>query len=157
LLDALLERDILILNDKFEDDTNYILEHYGKKGMKWGTRSASKSLSGLTPRQRNRELNRRAKSKEKATRLKTVEKARTDVSRGGKAHRELMKAKDAHAANKKKHGTREARRILRTAKQKHYETAVVSQQAKNGKEVALTFLAAGVGALAVGALALADQ
>ena len=35
----------MILNDDRQEDTIYVIEHYGKQGMKWGVRSASPNAS----------------------------------------------------------------------------------------------------------------
>jgi hypothetical protein len=125
-------------------DEEDFLQHYGKKGMKWGTRS-----TGGSSRQRNKNLNKISRAKSKTERLKTVEKARVSVSKGGKSYNQLKRAKQSHSANKAKLGSHEARKILRKAKEKHYNEAVIAQQTKNGKETALLLTAGTVGALAV--------
>jgi hypothetical protein len=123
---------------------DYFLEHYGKKGMQWGVRSN---------RQRNRELNRRSRAKDRAKNTKEIERARARV-KSGKTRNELQRAKNAHAGNKAKLGSREARKILNKAKNKHYEEVTTSQTAKNGKEVARNVLILG-GAFAAASVASA--
>ena len=130
-------------------DEEQYLEHYGKKGMRWGTRSASpRSVA----RQRNKALNKASKAKERKENVRKIEKARASFD-SGKADRELRKARQAHSANKTKLGSREARKILREAKQKHYNESTVAMTAKNGKEVTQNLLVAGgVGLLTYAAI-----
>ena len=116
-------------------DVEDFLEHYGKKGMKWGQRSAP------IDRQRNKELNKKSRAKD----AKTIEAARARV-KSGQTKADFLNAKAAHAENKRKLGTREARRILYEARDKRYEEVAISRTAKNGKEVAIS-VATGVGAL----------
>jgi hypothetical protein len=119
-----------------------LLEHFGKKGMHWGVRSNPA----------NRSMNKAARAKNMAKFKSSVETARANVAPGGKSSIALQKAKNAHAANKAKLGTFEARRILNEAKNKHYQEVRLAQQAKDGKEVTkvlLTSAAAGVAVFAI--------
>jgi hypothetical protein len=148
----------MILNEEPE----YIIEHYGKQGMKWGVRRDSKT--GVRPiaktldkskvgkaaaanvdrsmaRSRNRELNKASRAKD----VKTIEAARARV-KSGQTKADFKNAKAAHAENKRKLGTREAKRLLYEARDKRYEEIAISRTAKNGKEVAIS-VATGVGAL----------
>jgi hypothetical protein len=116
-----------------------LLEHFGTKGMRWGTR---------TSRQQNRELNKASRNKDRQKHLIAVEKARANV-KSGKTKSEFLKAKSQHSANKIALGSREARKILNKARDKKYLEVNTAQTAKNGKEVAVRLAAAGLFAAAL--------
>ena len=125
-----------------------LLEHYGKKGMHWGQRSSA------ADRASNKAKNKASRTKDMAKFKQDVEKARATV-KSGEAKRKLKTAKEAHASNKAKLGSREARKILMQERIKYNETVTTSQQAKDGKEVAKVILGGVAGAIAAVAISRA--
>lgn len=117
-----------------------LLEHFGKRGMHWGVRSSS-----------NRSKNQESRMKDRQKRNLEIDKARQKVE-SGKVKQDYKKAKDAHAANKEKLGSREARKILNKAKEKRYNDINNSRLAKSGKETAVAI--AGTAAFAIAYTAL---
>lgn len=123
------------------------LEHYGKKGMRWGERHA---------------LNKASRAKDRAKLDKQIDRARartTGTTRsarlgltdsGSKSHLEFKKARAQYKVDKQKMGSREARKILNKAREKRMNDIQTSQFAKSGKETTLVVLGvAGVVGLSV--------
>lgn len=114
------------------------IEHFGKKGMKWGVR---KQFSA-----KNRALNKASRKKDAEKQLAEVTKARADTKsptfwkNTSKSNLQLKKAKSQHNANKEKLGSREAAKILNKAREKRANTLSKSREAKNGKERATRML-----------------
>ena len=121
------------LTDRNIDD---FLSHYGVAGMKWGQRRA---------------INKASRQKERKLHEKTVETARKNVQKGGKTHKQLERAKAQYKIDKKTKGAATARRIYNQKAEKHYAEIAKSQEAKNGKEVAL-IIGAAVGLTALSAI-----
>lgn len=120
------------------------LEHFGRKGMKWGVR---KSRPGAFATSKHKhQLNKASRKKDFEKHASNVDKARGRLA-SGKTKRDWKKAKGEHAANKAKLGGREARKILQKARDKKFNDASVSQQARDGKEVAIILGAGAVGAI----------
>jgi hypothetical protein len=119
-------------------DEDVYLEHYGKKGMKWGQR-----------RQQNRALNKASRKKDVAKIDKEIDIARKRLD-SGRARQDYLKAKAQYKTNKAELGSREARKILNKVKAKNYQDYNLSIQAKSGKETTKAVLAVvGLTALSV--------
>lgn len=129
------------LSDAAIDD---FFEHHGVRGQKWGVRRAA--------RQNNRALNKASRQKDRQKFTKSVETARAKFS-SGDANREWKSAKAQFHKDKATKGSREARKILNKTRDKQRQEFALSQQAKNGKELAGFMLASAVGSVAIGFLA----
>lgn len=120
-------------------DTELVLEHYGKKGMKWGQRHAANKAS----RAKDRVAYDKSIDKARSRTTGTTRAARLGLSdTGSKSHTEFKKAKAQYKVDKQKMGSREARKILNKARTKRITDVNMSQQAKSGKETALVVLGA---------------
>lgn len=118
------------------------LVHYGVKGMKWGVRMRT-AREGF---QRNRELNKKSRAKDRASRDRQIDAARDRVSKRDPDVFKNVKAE--YKADKKAIGSREARkkRAVKLDKlQSDFETA---RLAKSGRETTQAVL------LAVGTVTL---
>lgn len=139
-----------------DEDVDAFLAHYGVKGMRWGVRRDPKT--GVRPiaktlnegrigraskanvdrhnaRVNNRKLNkasRRADAKKHET---EVETARERV-RSGKSKRDVKQAKREYKQNKHEIGSREAKKILKKARDQRIKDLEDAQKFKNNKEVA---------------------
>lgn len=127
-----------------DEQIDEYFEHHGTKGMKWGVRRAA--------RRGNRALNKASRHKDSQNFEKSVDKAREHF-RSGKAKEEWKTAKAQFHQDKVTLGSREAKKILNKTRTKQREQAILSQQAKNGKEVAGILLASFAGALAISVIA----
>lgn len=120
------------------------LEHYGKKGMRWGNRKSSDRIT-LTDRFRANMGAQRILAEQNK---KEIVKARVALA-SGKSQAAVDKAKsDYKAALKAKDqkGAAMAKKILIEKKAVHYNNVEVAGRAKDGKELAgqiLKELAAG--------------
>jgi len=149
------------------------IEHYGKKGMKWGVRKqfsgsnraknevtkAREQTGRITTNRQNAKGERVAfrkdwKGKTKLEKRATIEKARRDLhgtKRGGinskdsKAMMKFQKAKDVRNSNKAKLGSREANKIFKKHKRELQRTIAVANSTKNGKEFVSVLLLGGYG------------
>lgn len=130
--------DILEHQGLTDEEIDDFFEHHGVKGMRWGQRRA-----------RNRELNRASRKEDRAKHQTDVEKAR-EFFKSGDAKAEWKQAKADFKKNKGEIGSREARKILNKTRDQQIEKYSKSQEAKNGKEVALVVLGV-VGASILGA------
>ncbi len=130
-------------------DEDIYLEHYGKKGMRWGERRAAASS--------NRARNKESRKSDRDKHRNKVDKAAEKIN-SGRSQREYKKAKSQHAQNKANLGSREARKILNTARAKRDADWNTAMQARDGKEAAQIIL--GTTAVAIGVaslMALADS
>lgn len=126
-----------------DEEIDAFLEHFGVKGMKWGQRKAA--------RQRNRELNKASRAKDKAKYVSSIEKSRANIN-SGKTDAAFKAVKAGHSQRKKDLGTREARKILAKARNKRDTEYAVAQQAKNGKEATAILIASVAGSILVSKL-----
>jgi hypothetical protein len=129
------------------NEVDDFLEHFGKKGMKWGKRSSSSSSSSPTKtRGELRELNKVARSENKA-------KAKSDRAKEDKAHDDkvnkardgfhkdaanLDKAQQKYKADKKVIGKVAAKRALKEAEDKYidsFNTATLSTTKEAHKQM----------------------
>lgn len=131
------------------------LEHYGKKGMKWGVRKAE----GSGPS--NRELNKASRAKDradaKATKKKNtddwdneIDSARSRIA-GGQGRKDVKAAKQQYKADKQALGSREAKKALNAVKNRVATDEAVAGLAKSGKETRnAVIFAVGASVVAVG-------
>lgn len=118
-----------------QEDEDF-LEHFGKKGMKWGVRNPE-----------NRALNKASRQKDKADYRAEIDTARDRV-KSGAVKQELKDAKAQFQVDKKNLGSREARKILNDKRDSLYEEISTSNQVRDGKEAAASaVMAAGVALL----------
>lgn len=115
-----------------------VLEHYGVKGMKWGTRRASSSdrPSFVARRSKNRQLNKAARAKDRDKHTRTVDAARKRVD-SGKTKADWKAAKRQHKQNKADLGSYEARKALNKAREKRMKDIETSKQYRDGREALL--------------------
>lgn len=133
----IIQEDVVLAQSSTSVDE--FLEHYGVPGMKWGQRKASAI-------NRNRQLNKASRKKDKATfksnvskaketHAKEVDKARTYVN-SGKAKADWKAAKAQYKKDKVEIGSREARKIKAKAAKKRIDAINKSQETRDGKELA---------------------
>ncbi len=117
------------------DEGSY-LEHYGKKGMKWGQRRA---------------LNKESRAKYWDKQKKEVLEARGKVA-SGQVKQESKDAKAQYKKDKVMLGSREAKKILRQKRVTLNETYAKSQQVTSRKgEAAVVAAMVGIGTLRIAA------
>ncbi len=104
-----------------DDDVDDFLAHYGKLGMKWGTRRAAS--------RQNRSLNKASRAKDRAKFDTSIDKARDRV-KSGATKATYAKAKDQYKRDKVKVGSREAKKVLYKAQAKQYNEINTSRAAK---------------------------
>lgn len=128
------------------DDDEFLI-HFGVKGMKWGQRKAAF--------QRNRQLNKKSYKKDVAARDKQIQDARDRIA-SGQNREQFRKAKEQYKVDKKKLGSREARKKYNKRTEKLWEDEYYAQSAKSGKETTVAILAV-AGAFAISAIAGASS
>lgn len=128
------------------------LEHFGKKGMKWGVRSSTSDRDGPS----NRSLNKESRQKDTQKHNKAVDKARGDVA-SGKVKADWKASKTQFKADKATMGSREARKIMSAKRIKLNETFYKSQEVKSGKETTLALVGTGLLAAAYVGLSVAGR
>lgn len=137
-----------------EEDLTF-LEHYGVKGMQWGVRNGGGS--GTSKRQVRKEARAKNKKLNQASRAKDIDKYQKDIDKArervksGASSKQLEAAVTNYKSNKAKLGSREAKKMIFEARQKHFEEVQKSQQLRDGKEVAAT-LVVGLGAAVLAGL-----
>lgn len=115
------------------------IEHYGKKGMKWGVRQQfSKQNRALNKASRQKDLQ---KHEKEVKRARELTKSPTFFRNTSKSALALKKAKSEHTENKMKLGSREANKILNKAREKHSNNIRKSGEYANGKEAAFGLIA----------------
>lgn len=127
----------MLTEENLGQEVDAFLEHFGKKGMRWGVRT--KRPGAFATSKHKHQLNKASRQKDAAKIDKTIDRARGRVA-SGKTKAEFKKAKSEHAANKAKLGSREARKILNKARQKKYTDVTNSQAAKSGRETTVALL-----------------
>lgn len=123
----------------WEGSDEDFLEHYGKKGMKWGHRMASapkKTADGRDVKSRKelRALDKASEKRDNATRDKGIDDARERSKWGGQNDKDWKQAKTQFKSDKKVIGRAEASKALQKVKDRIVADNVTSQQYKSGKE-----------------------
>ena len=136
----LTEDEFLEHFDRMDDES---LEHYGKKGMKWGqikgaASSAAGAVAGAARRQgaavvKNQKLNSASRQNDKMARDNGIDAARANVSSGSNKAA-LKGAKVSFKSDKKELGSREAKKILSAVKDKNANDRLLADKMKSGSE-----------------------
>lgn len=128
--------DFLVQYD--DSDVDDVLMHFGVKGMRWGHRRAEGELS---PRQKNRELNKQFARDESAriiakskTEKNPVLAARARVYTGAN-HTRLKTAKEEYKKEKPQVGSKEARKKLDVVKRETLADYKKSKEHADGQEL----------------------
>lgn len=128
------------------------LEHFGVKGMKWGKRKPDNAGPGPASKSRTelRELDRTARSEIRTKRAAEASKKRatqdkeTAQSDGKitaaraekiKTKAALKEAKKQYKSDKGEIGKVAAREVLRTVRDKHYDTVAMASQMTSGERI----------------------
>ena len=132
--------------EHFDQMDGESLEHYGKKGMKWGQKLAEANL-GSAAKARTSTGNDKSRALGRGERNSAIDSARGRVADGSnKAN--LKEAKVAYKASKNTDGRAAAKTALRAVRDKNADDYHDSRLAKSGKE------AVAIAAIAVGATIL---
>lgn len=124
------------------------LEHYGKKGMKWGQRAAESQLGGFA-RSRNVRKESGDGKQSKEARSGAIDAARGRVKSGAN-RQDLKKAKATYKASKRTEGAAAAKAALRAVRDKNADDAHDSRLSKaGGEKVALALVTVGLVAVNV--------
>lgn len=135
-------------------DADDFLEHFGKKGMKWGQRKAEGSgASGGSPS--NRSLNKASRANDRATAKSDAKKfnkewddeidAARSRTKSGENKQALKAAKVQYKADKLVVGSREAKKALNAVREQKSTDAAVAQLSKTGKETVVATISAVAG------------
>ena len=139
----LTEDEFLAHFDQMDDDS---LEHYGKKGMKWGQKLAEANL-GVAAKARTSTGNDKSRAAGRGERNSAIDSARGRVA-DGTNKTNLKDAKVAYKASKHTEGRDAAKTALRAVRDKNADDYHDSRLAKSGGEAVAT------AALVVGGLVL---
>jgi len=109
-------------------NTEDFLEHHGVKGQKWGIQNIS----------RQHQINKASRATDRVKRNNEIDAARARYNTSARTN--YLKAKDQYKVDKLVVGRREAKKALQKVKNKNFEDALISQQAKSGKETTTAIL-----------------
>lgn len=133
------------------------LEHFGVKGMKWGKRTGgsdeggSGGSSGGADRKGLRLKDKETYQKDRAQRSSDIQAARDRFS-SGEARKDYKEAKAQYKADRVVVGKREARKAFDKVKAKNQSDYELSQELKDGKEVAKLIVGTVAGAVIASSL-----
>lgn len=147
-MDTMLSEDEFLQHaeDLENMSTDEYLEHYGKKGMKWGQKMAEVNM-GVYAKSRNARKDGVEGKQTKEQRGNAIDAARGRIATG-ENRRNFKEAKSAYKAAKHTEGAAAAKAAFRAVKDKNVDDAHDSNLAKSGGEkVAVALIAAGAVAI----------
>ena len=140
------------------DAEEFVLQHYGVMGMRWGKHTAATAAGTPVAKSRKelKALDKQSKAKDTAARDKAIDSARARYKEN--ARKDYKAAKAQYKIDKMVIGKNEARKAFNQVKAKNIRDADLANQAKSGKETVAAIIGAGVLAVAyVGLTAAANR
>lgn len=117
-----------------------MLEHFGVKGMKWGVRRDTPSVSKTPTYDRLKDQEKARRLQARIDRNAAIDSARQRVSSGA-ITKEAKAAKAEYKAQKKLVGRKAARQVLRDKRSALRSEYALSKQHKHGAEMTIAILA----------------